>query len=129
MELSFSKPEGLTIKTCGLRFGVPNVSSLREQIVMLGDYEIPMSDFCFAIEYVLTNTDLDTDDPRIPLVAKIKSMATVPGYNTAGGKLDSVRYEVMTTQPDRIQNSRKATTKTVSRKKRPRSPKHGKDNK
>jgi hypothetical protein len=48
--------------------------------VHLGDYEIPMSDFCEAIYYALTNTDLFPDDPRLKLVEEIKRLIVLDGY-------------------------------------------------
>jgi len=96
LTLDESKPTGLTIKTCGIRFEIAKgTSKRREQIVMLGDYEIPMSDFCAAIEYVLSNTDLDPNDPRIGLVERIQRSNMVQGYNAkAGIDLESLRYEI-----------------------------------
>jgi len=43
--------------------------------------EIDMRDFCELVLYVLTNTDLEPDDPRVPLVNKIKEMEIIEGHN------------------------------------------------
>ena len=48
------------------------------------DIEISLEDFCCLVNYVLTNTDLHKDDPRIPLVEKIKNLQLLPGYNPGG---------------------------------------------
>jgi hypothetical protein len=58
------------------------------------DIQIPLSDFCALIEYVLENTDLErdipeiqngitvlTDDPRIALIEKIRNAKVVKGFN------------------------------------------------
>ena len=36
--------------------------------VLLGDYKIPIDDFCCLVEYVLSNTDVRPNDPRLKLV-------------------------------------------------------------
>lgn len=84
LTLDSSTPEKLMVKTCGIKFEVGE-DKHREQVVMIGDYEIPMSDFCTAVHYVITNTDLDTNDPRIGLVASVASAKIVPGFNSLAG--------------------------------------------
>lgn len=54
--------------------------------VLIGIYEIPMNDFTAAVEYVLTNTRLEENDPRIRLVERVKSIQVVLDDN--GGKLE-----------------------------------------
>jgi hypothetical protein len=73
-----TKPLGLEVKT-GMPGTLPDVR--------LGDYEISMSDFCEAVLYVLTNTNLEPNDPRLYLVEKIKSMKEVESYNGRGKRL------------------------------------------
>lgn len=55
-----------------------------------GDADIDMSlaDFTSMVLYVLTNTDLEPNDPRLPLVERIKEMRMVPGYNSGGYRLE-----------------------------------------
>jgi len=67
-----TKPAGLEVKTWGPIF---------RNIVFLGDYEISMEDFLFAVEYVLTNADLEPDDPRIDFVKRVQLMQEAPGLN------------------------------------------------
>ncbi len=43
--------------------------------------EISMQDFCEMALYVLTNTDLAKDDPRIRFVDTIKELRKAKGYN------------------------------------------------
>jgi hypothetical protein len=74
-----TKPAGLAIKTYG--FGPMG------QTVYLGDYEISLKDFLIATEYVLTNTDLDPDDPRLEFVKAVGSMQETDGYNKGGKRL------------------------------------------
>ena len=57
------------------------------QVVHLGEYEISMKDFLCTAEYVLTNTDLEVDDPRLQFVRCVKSMEIVNGYNPDGKRL------------------------------------------
>lgn len=40
-------------------------------------------DFCELAKYVLTNTDLVDDDPRLALVEYCQSLEQVPGWNGA----------------------------------------------
>lgn len=87
LELSFTKPK-VTVMT-------PPTYMYTERgpckVILLGEYEIPLDDFCKLVEYVLTNTDLDANDPRLELVDKIKRMEIVDGFatmmtNTSGSK-------------------------------------------
>jgi len=65
-------PRGLEVKTYGIK-GLPDVR--------IGDYEISMADFRHMVNYVMTNTDLVPDDPRIALKDDIENMAISHGYN------------------------------------------------
>lgn len=78
--LSNSKPDGLTAKT----FGDLCRSNSGEQVVIIGDYVIPMSDFVVLVMYVLTNSELDENDPRLQLVAQVKNMGVVPDFLNEG---------------------------------------------
>ena len=73
-----TQPVGLEVKTFG--FG------LMGDNVYLGDYEISIEDFFFAAEYVLTNTNLYPNDPRLQFVKCVKSMKKVEGYNSPSQK-------------------------------------------
>jgi len=68
-------PKGLDVKTYGLK-------SLPE--VRIGEYELSMKDFCYMVEYVTTDTDLEPYDPRIGLKACIESMHLTTGFNKNG---------------------------------------------
>jgi len=70
LELSCSSPQGIFAKTFSSR------------TVLLGDYEISMSDFCALVMYVLTNTNLDPSDPRYDLVDAIKKLKVAKGFPT-----------------------------------------------
>lgn len=92
IELSLSYPKGLSAKTQGVKLPVTGRGHERKQLLMLGDYEIPMEDFCELALYVLTNTDLDKDDPRVALVDRVRAMKVVDGYNKiVGNDSHSVR--------------------------------------
>ena len=40
-------------------------------VVQIGEYNLSMTDFLALAEYVLTNTDLITDDPRREFVVRV----------------------------------------------------------
>lgn len=61
-----TKPRNLELKTSS--------RPSEHNIVHLGDYEISMEDFAEMVEYVLTNTDLLPNDPRITLVGRLKRL-------------------------------------------------------
>lgn len=50
--------------------------------------DIPMKDFVLLVQYVLTNTDLNKDDPRLALVEAIMETAVINGYNEGHKRLD-----------------------------------------
>ena len=74
-----TKPEGLEIKTFGVR----------PEVVFLGAYEISMADFLFAAHYVLTNSDLEPNDLRPQFLKCVNSMHEVKGYNPGGKRLEA----------------------------------------
>lgn len=69
-------PEGLSVKT----FGFGNT-------VYLGEYEISLLDFLEVARYVLANTDLEPDDPRLKFVEDVRKMVEVKGYNEGKTRL------------------------------------------
>lgn len=73
-----TKPVGLLVKTWG--FGP-------DDPVRIGEYEVSMPDFVEMVKYVLTNTNLQPDDPRFALVAWVKQLRFAAGFS---GK--SARY-------------------------------------
>jgi len=46
-----------------------------------GNVRMPMTDFCFLVEYVLENTDMTKEDPRRKLIKRICKGSYVKGYN------------------------------------------------
>ena len=78
-----TKPDGLVVIT--------PLPSLSGQVVWIGEYQISLKDFLLMAEYVLTNTDLEADDLRLPFVECVKSMHVVQGYNKGGQRLASQR--------------------------------------
>ena len=68
-----TKPAGLEVKT----FGFGSMGNT----VHLGDYEISLEDFLVTAKYVLTNTDLESNDPRLQFVKCVQSMKEVDGYS------------------------------------------------
>lgn len=85
-----TKPAGLEVKTYGFgSFG---------NTVHLGDYEISIEDFLVTAEYVLTNTDLEPNDPRLQFVKCVQSMRQVGGYNLGRKRLEASEHPVLLTQ-------------------------------
>jgi hypothetical protein len=77
LELSHSDPK-ITAKTNSSNNTVNLYNSGPESPLI--NISIPMGDFCFLVEYILENTNLYKDDPRLKLVEKIKNYKIVPGY-------------------------------------------------
>jgi len=71
-----TSPTGLSIKTHPF-----------SDTVYLGDYEISMEDFLISAHYVLTNTDIKPDDPRLQFVKCVQSMREVSGFNSSQKRL------------------------------------------
>lgn len=67
-----TQPARLMVKTDGLVFPT---------FVRLGNYEIAMRDFWVAAEYVMTNTDLYPDDPRLDFIKMVKSLKKNQGLS------------------------------------------------
>lgn len=65
-----TRPDGLPVRTL----------PISENLVFLGDYEISLEDFLIAAHYVLTNSNLKKDDPRLQFVECVRSMTIVDGY-------------------------------------------------
>jgi len=70
-ELSYSEPKAVL------------KSAILSNDIYFNERKIPMSDFVHAIEYVLTNSDLYPNDPRIRLIEKIKKSFIVSGWNAS----------------------------------------------
>ena len=79
-----TEPKGLEVKTYGIE-SLPHVR--------IGDYEISMKDFRYMVEYVMTNTDLLPDDPRISLQESIENMIVSDGYNPDGKRFIQTRLK------------------------------------
>ena len=73
-----TKPNNLYTKTYSPKF------------VTVGDYEIGINDFLCLVEYVLTNTDLVPDDPRIDFVKRMKTAKKVQGWRS--GKSERLEF-------------------------------------
>jgi hypothetical protein len=50
-------------------------------IVAIGPVEMPIEEFCVTAMYVLANTDLEPDDPRLEFVKDVKRLAKIRGFN------------------------------------------------
>lgn len=55
--------------------------------VFVGGCAIPIKDFMQAVGYVLTNKDLDENDPRLGFIKDVKSMKQIEGFNKGGKRL------------------------------------------
>jgi len=72
MSLILSRSNNRYVKTWGLMNN--------KDFVVLGKYDIDINDFFVMAYYVLTNTDLYKNDPRLKFVKRIKKMKKVKGY-------------------------------------------------
>lgn len=61
-------PYGLSIKTYGIEGDSVNIRHPESGI----EIDVSFDDFCCAIQYFLTNTDLTENDPRKELIELIK---------------------------------------------------------
>jgi hypothetical protein len=59
-----------------------------QHTIIIGQEDIGLQDFCALAEYVLTNTDIIPNDPRLPLIEKIKGMKLVDGYTQGRQRLN-----------------------------------------
>lgn len=55
--------------------------------VCVGGLEITTADFFQLAIYVLTNTDLHANDPRLHFMNQIAKLNQLPGYNPGGVRL------------------------------------------
>lgn len=55
--------------------------STLNNILYVGDYDIDLDDFCQLVQYVLTNFDLQHNDPRLMLMSSLAKLNVVQGYN------------------------------------------------
>ena len=80
-------PKGVEVKA---PYGGKRVWLGRSAFNWMGDAEIDLSmgDFCFIVEYVMTNTDLNENDPRIKLQKKVAGMRIVAGFNDDGHRFE-----------------------------------------
>lgn len=88
-----------TSANLGVKTGLP----LYGGMVLLGqcytfEYQITMDDFMTACWYVLTNTDLQSNDPRLAFIEKVKKLAVSEGYNH-DNDADSKRLAIPKEQP------------------------------
>lgn len=81
-----SKPEGTEVKASpyvgGVRFWSPEKTN---------HITLSLEDFAATVVYVLGNTDLTPNDPRVELMERLRRIRVIEGYNGPGSK----RLEVM----------------------------------
>jgi hypothetical protein len=79
-----TKPKGtivcMTPYDTDVSFRIP----IKENSVNL---DVSLIDFLVIAEYVLTNTDLVKDDPRLIFIKRIKESTTGAGYNFKGKRI------------------------------------------
>lgn len=75
-----TQPAGLEIRT-------QEEGSAGTTTIFLGDYKISLKDFLTATKFVLTNTDLKPNDPRLRFVRCVQSMQKIQGYNPGRKRL------------------------------------------
>lgn len=57
------------------------MTPLGHSVVTIGEYDMSLQDFLDMFEYVMQNTDLIPNDPRLRLIEKVKKARQVAGYN------------------------------------------------
>ena len=72
MSLILERSNNLRVKTHGL--------SNNSDIVFINEKEIEINDFFAMVYYVLVNTDLYRNDPRLKFIKRVKKMKKVKGY-------------------------------------------------
>lgn len=83
MSLEMSLTPGWSIKTCADDCRV-HIAHPKNSFT-----DMPMEDFCAMVEYVLMNTDLMKNDPRVELVKRISfDLILAPGYNAGRQRYD-----------------------------------------
>lgn len=73
-------PQGLEIKA----FGDPMAARMHgfpdEAFMRIGDAALGLEDFCALVEYGLTNTNLEMNDPRRALIERLQKAEILKGY-------------------------------------------------
>ena len=57
------------------------------KFVDVGDIRITTDDFCQLVIYVLTNTNLNQNDPRLHLMQQLAKLNVVTGHGGYGARL------------------------------------------
>jgi len=74
-----SKPDGMEFKSWGGIVGMPDITlNIPDSQV---EVSFTMDDFCAVIYYIMTNTDLKSNDPRFHLLRVLRSLFIVKGHN------------------------------------------------
>jgi len=83
MSLAFPNaiPRDLEIKSH------PNIPGHENETVRIGEYHMSLSDFLVMAEYVLTNTDIVPNDPRVKFLERIKRAEPIPGWNPGNQRI------------------------------------------
>ena len=72
---------------CGTEPKDLRIKTFDGKTVFLGEYEISMVDFAICAFYVLTNTDLEENDPRLKLVEDVRNLRIKQGRNGINSKI------------------------------------------
>lgn len=67
--------------------GTVAVTDFDGEYVGVADLQISTADFCQLVIYVLTNTDLQPNDPRLHLMNQIAKLNVIPGHNPGKARL------------------------------------------
>jgi len=67
-------PKNLPIKAAG-------------PFVLIGDYRVSLMDFLLMVEYVLGNTDLEPEDPRLIFLERLRKIRQGPGWKRGQRRL------------------------------------------
>jgi hypothetical protein len=58
-----------------------------EAEIRIGDCYLSLADFSEMVMYVMTNTDLEEEDPRLSLMDRIANLREAAGHNSGGTRL------------------------------------------
>lgn len=73
-----TEPRDLEVKTHGGRPPVVHLTTTTAHLT------IAIEDVLSAAWYVLTNTDLEPNDPRLAFIERVRKLRTVPGWSQLG---------------------------------------------
>ena len=93
-----SLPLNRGTQPAGLEVTTSSIGSI-DNTVRIGYCKISLEDFLRAVVYVLTNTDLKPNDPRLQFVKYVQLMGEVEGYDPQNKRLESPIPAILPNEP------------------------------